>query len=258
MIQDSINSFHLEDIKSETHPSVFFQDEDYDLFILRLLKKEDDRVVSVNNPFIITKDSYFYYDTSTDSFTDLKDIKGFYKILDKNIDITMKIIAEYFEVIESIEDIIYDGKSVKEFNKQWFMFKNDLVRINRVLFKAIEALSDLIHNYKQADDYLPNNFEDIEEHIKRAYRNSGHLLEKLDALYNFYITQNNEQMNRTVYILTILSGIFLPLNFIVGFFGMNTTSLFFTEGVGGTFKVISVLIGVGIVSTLLTYFLKKR
>lgn len=258
MIQDTINSFHLEDIKNEAHPSVFFQDESYDLFILRLLNKDGDRVFSVNNSFIITKEKYYHYDVNTASFSDLNDIKGFYKILDRNIDITMKIIAEYFEKIENIEDIIYNGKSVRDFNKQWFIFKDDLVRINRVLFKAIEALSDLIHNYKQADDYLPNNFEDIEEHIKRAYRNSGHLLEKLDALYNFYLTQNNEQMNRTVYILTILSGIFLPLNFIVGFFGMNTTSLFFTEGSGGTFKVISVLISVGIASTLLAYFLKKR
>ncbi|PLY09306.1 MAG: hypothetical protein C0626_09950 [Arcobacter sp.] len=65
-------------------------------------------------------------------------------------------------------------------------------------------------------------------------------------------------MNRTVYILTLLSGIFLPLNLIVGFFGMNTTSLPFTQGDGGTLLVINTLFISAIISTLLVYFIKKR
>lgn len=258
MIRNKINSFHLEDIKNENHPSVFFQDETYDLFILRLLKKDGDRIVPVSNAFVITEDKYYFYDRQNDQFKDLVDIKGFYKLLDRSIDITMKIITDYLEKIENIEDIFYEGNTIKNFNKQWFVFKNDLVRINRVLFKSIETMGDLIYNYKREEDYLHRNFEDINEHIQRAHRNSGLLLEKLDALYNFHLTKTNEQMNHIVYILTLLSGIFLPLNFIVGFFGMNTTSLFFTEGSNGTFKVIGVLLAVGAASTLLTYILKKR
>ena len=105
---------------------------------------------------------------------------------------------------------------------------------------------------------MERNFEDILEHLQRAYRNSGMLLEKLDALHNSYIVENNEQMNRTVYILTLLSGIFLPLNLIVGFFGMNTTSLPFTQGEGGTYLVLNTLFVSAVISTLLVYFIKKR
>lgn len=36
----------------------------------------------------------------------------------------------------------------------------------------------------------------------------------------------NEKMNQSLYFLSILSAIFLPLNLIVGFFGINTNDLF--------------------------------
>ena len=142
MLHNMINSFHLEDIKNQDHPSIFVQDEKYDLFILRLLQIEDEKVVPISQAFIITEDRYYHYDETKNSFNDLGSIEGFYKFLDRDIDVTMKIVSSYFEKIEHIEDSFYNGEieRIKRFNKQWFLFKNDLVRINRVLFKGIEAM----------------------------------------------------------------------------------------------------------------------
>jgi hypothetical protein len=50
-------------------------------------------------------------------------------------------------------------------------------------------------------------------------------------------------MNNNIYALTILSGIFLPLNLVVGFFGMNTEGLFFANNALGTFYVVTILGG---------------
>jgi magnesium transporter len=258
MIKEKLDSFHLEDVKNQVHPSVFFKHEDYDLFILRLPQVIDEKIVQISNAFVVTDDSYYYFDKENDNFIDLKSIKGFYRFLDKKIDLVLKITLNQFNEIEEIEDRFYDGKSIKDFNQQWFAYKTDIVRINRVLFKAVQTMNDLILNYKHEEEYLERNFEDIEEHLQRAYRNSGLLLEKLDALYNFNLTQTNEQMNQTVYILTLLSGIFLPLNLIVGFFGMNTTSLPFTVANGGTYKVILLLISIGVLASVITYMFKRK
>lgn len=258
MIKNKIDSFHLEDIKNDLHSSVLYEHEHYDLFILRMPQMDNDQMIYMSKAFVITDENYYCYDKQTGNFIDLIDMKGFYKYLDRYVDNTLKIISHNFDEIEQIEDIFYEGKSIDNFNKQWFVYKNNFVRINRVLFKAVEVIADLIERYKQEDDYLERNFEDIEEHLQRAHRNSGLLLEKLDAIYNFHLTQNNEQMNKTVYILTLLSGIFLPLNLIVGFFGMNTTSLPFTIDTGGTYSVVLLLLSVGIVATGLTYFIKRR
>jgi magnesium transporter len=57
---------------------------------------------------------------------------------------------------------------------------------------------------------------------------------------------------------TLLSAIFLPLNLLVGFFGMNTTSLPFSQSEGGTYSVLAILFVVAIIATLLAYFIKNR
>jgi len=259
MIREKIDKFHLEDIRNKQHPSVVFRDENYDLFILRIPQYDKDKnIIFVSKPFVITDESYYYYDSNKEAFIDLKDINGFYRHLDKSIDNIIEITTDYFEKLESIEDIFYAGKSIKNFNQQWFEYKNKIVRMDRVLFKAVDAMKNLIALYKTEDDYLERNFEDLQEHMQRAFRNSGFLLEKLDALYNFNLTQSNEQMNRIVYILTLLSGIFLPLNLIVGFFGMNTTSLPFTQGNGGTYNVVFLLIISSLLATVITYFMRKH
>jgi magnesium transporter len=41
--------------------------------------------------------------------------------------------------------------------------------------------------------------------------------------------------------MTVLSGIFLPLNLVVGFFGMNTQNLFFSKDASGTLYVVYIL-----------------
>jgi magnesium transporter len=259
MIKDKIDSFHFEDIKNKEHPSIFFKHEYYDLFILRLpMYSELNELVYKSYSFIITDFSYHYYDSQENKFVDLKDIKEFYKFLDIKIDNVLKITTDYLKKIEKIEDMMYEGKGVKEFNKEWYRYKTDLIRINRLSTKATEVLSSLMSAYKRDDDYLERNFEDINEHIQRANRSTGYLLEKLDSLYNFNLNQTNEQMNKIVYILTLLSGIFLPLNLIVGFFGMNTTTLPFTDGYGGTFKVVALLIVSGLLGTLITLFMKRK
>lgn len=256
---DKIDSFHLEDIKNIIHPSVFFSHEDYELFILRVPHISKDSTLDYFSlAFILSNNAYYFYDKNENRLIDLEDSIGFHKFLDKYIDNVLKTVNIYWSEIEEIEDMIYEGNPIKEFNKQWYKYKTDLIRINRVLSKAIEVFTQFMKRYRTEQDYLEIKFEDLFEHINRASRNTEHLLEKLDSIYNFHLNQTNEQMNRIVYILTLLSGIFLPLNLIVGFFGMNTTSLPFTKVDGGTFNVVSLLIISALLATLITFFMKKK
>jgi magnesium transporter len=96
------------------------------------------------------------------------------------------------------------------------------------------------------------------EHCERIYRSASLQLAKLDYIYNFYTTRTAEKMNRIVFVLTLISGIFLPLNLFVGFFGMNTSSLPFTEGTGGTMNVFTIMLAIMMVSIPVVLFWKKR
>jgi magnesium transporter len=253
-----INSYHLEDLKNQNHPSIFTKDQDYDLFIFRVPLHVENKIKAKNLSFIIRESEYYMYDHGKESLIALNGIDEFYNILNRHLDESMKLMNEQYMVVEDIEDIFYDGKHVHNFNQKWIQLKNDTIKIHRILYKGIDALNMYIKNYKNSPDFLEAGFSDLLEHLQRTYRNSEHLLVKIDALYDYYTTSNNEQMNKIVYILTIISAIFLPLNFIVGFFGMNTTSLPYTQGNDGTLNVVMILSTMAIISTLAVMFVKKR
>lgn len=257
MFNINIDEFHLRDIQNEIHPSIFTKNDEYDLLIMRLPYKNKKSFANESYAFIVTEQSYYLYDKQTKEFDDLQSIQGLYSLLNEKIDIAMHLTYDIYHKIEKIEDGFYEHKYIKRFNHQWFFYKNSLIKINRVITKAMEALKSFIKNYKIEDDFLEINFKDLLEHLERTSRTATHALEKLDALYNFYASYSNEKMNKTIYVLTLLSGIFLPLNLIVGYFGMNTTSLPFTHIQGGTLWVTVILaITVGI-SFAVVWYLKQ-
>lgn len=257
MFDVNLNHFHLKDIENEIHPSIFIKNEAYDVLIMRLPYKSQKSFKNESYAFVVTESSYYLYDKIKKEFSDLQDIQGLYRILNEKINIAMHMTYNLYHKIERIEDGFYEHRYIKRFNHQWFYYKNSLIKINRVISKAMDAMKMFIKNYKIQDDFLEINFKDLHEHLERTSRTAAHALEKLDALYNFYVSNSNEKMNKTIYVLTLLSGIFLPLNLIVGFFGMNTSSLPFSGSEGGTYFVMMILLFMILVSFSIIVYVKK-
>jgi magnesium transporter len=65
-------------------------------------------------------------------------------------------------------------------------------------------------------------------------------------------------MNRNIYYLTVLSGIFLPLTLIIGFFGMNIGGLLLADNENGTLYVVLISIVLEVLFLLPLLHLKLR
>jgi magnesium transporter len=257
MVEEILDRFHLLDIQNELHPSDFTLKNDYDVFILRLPYFYKGELLVTSYAYVITKEAYFYYDKSLKHFLKLQTLEELYSSLDEKVNLAMQATLDIFNQIEVMEDSFYERKAIKDFNHTWFMHKNRLIRINRVLNKANEEMKKFIQAYKESEDFLEVHFDDLSEHLERTNRNALHALEKLDALYNFYVSVHQDKMNSTIYILTFLSAIFLPLNLIVGFFGMNTNALPFAKEEYGSYFVFVLLVLVVIALLIGIKLLKK-
>ena len=253
-----LDKFHLSDLKNDLHPSIFTRQTDYDLLILRLPFLEEDRIVPKNSAFILSKQGYYQFNRSNQSLEELEDLKELHMLLNLKIDSIMAMALDTYTFIETMEDTFYENKEIGDFNQVWFSQKNDLIRITRVLNKAIDEFKKFIVQYQTNENFPLVEFNDLLEHLERAQRNAQHGLEKLDALYSFYQSNSNEKMNKIMYLLTVISGIFLPLNLIVGFFGMNTTALPFSAEQNGTLNVIFLLCGIVLVVGVILVLTKKR
>lgn len=256
-----LDDLHLKDLQNERHPSYFDINEGYNMLILRLpvyAKKLRFRSFG----FVFTPSATYYYNTSKQEFEIYQSkFKESYLFINTYIDAFMKQFSTYQNQIQDMEELLYSDRDRKNFMSTWFGLKRDITRVESVLEKALDAMDDFMEHYelKHPDaNFLVNNYADLHEHLERSKHSSNLQLSKLDYIYNFYNTRTNERMNRLIYILTMISVIFLPLNLVVGFFGINTSGLPFTSGENGTAYVALSMLGLFILSFILILFWKKK
>ncbi len=245
-IEQYLDKLHLEDLRNKLHASIFNENDDYDMLIARLpVIGETLEVLSLG--FIITKDSSYLYNSANNKLEELEDrFNGPHHKIDVLLDKLLQSFNVYQDQISDMEELLYDNGKIN-FMTQWLSLKRDILRIERVMLRTATVMENMINFYEKNEDFPINHYVDIHEHCERILRSASLQLSKLDYLYNFYNTRTNEKMNRLIFLLTIISAIFLPLNLIVGFFGMNTSGLPFTAGSNGTLNVI---LGLGFLVTI--------
>jgi len=232
-----INKFLIDDIENENHPSDFEINGDYSVLILRLPDIEDKSVKIVSFAFLI-KDKIYIYNRENKEFDILGDFNDLHQYLDIRIDKILSKISKLHMDIADLEDSLYEEGYESEFSNKWLNYKKELVIIERLMGHSLIAFERFIKYYKNDLDIFA--FKDIAEHIDRAFRFAKQAIEKLDYLYEFFKAKQDEKMNHIMFVLTILSAVFLPLTLITGFFGMNTGGLPYTNDSLGTIKAIGI------------------
>jgi magnesium transporter len=234
----NINQYLIDDIENKEHPSDFEIQNDIAVLILRLpyIDAQKEKIDIISYAFLIKDDEIYIFNREKKDFELLGDFNDLHKFLDIRLDKILAKLNRLHIKIAKMEDDLYENKK-EDFSKIWLECKKDLVLIERLIAHAMVAYERFLKYFK---DKLENNygFLDLKEHFERAYRFSRQAIEKVDYLYDFYKTRQDEKMNKIMFVLTLISGIFLPLTLITGFFGMNTGGLPFTNDPDGTIKAV--------------------
>ena len=241
---EEIDALILEDIENPNHPSEFIAQKRYSVLILRLPEVFREGVNIVSLPFVISEGNVCIYNRNTASLDHMGRIEELVHFLDSRIDKLIKDVQIYHYDIELLEESLYEERVSELFMQEWLRYKKDVSLIYRVMFHTTLAFDLFVNHYKKSESFDLLAFADILEHMGRIRDLSKSAMEKLDNLYDFYRAKVDERMNKNVYYLTIISGIFLPLTLITGFFGMNTGGLPYVDDPNGTLKavVISLLL----------------
>jgi len=253
-----LDPLHLEDLANTEHPSIFDENEAYDMLIIRI-PVIDTLLEITSMGFIITPEKSYYYEKSEKNFQVFDDrFNGPYKTIDTVVDRLLKAFSKYKDLIADMEEFLYLDKNTGSFMTQWMDLKRDILRIERVLLRTSETMQEVIEYYEVLEEFPINHYVDLHEHLDRITRSAGHQLSKLDYLYSFYNTRTNEKMNSLIFALTIISAVFLPLNLVVGFFGMNTSGLPFAQGDIGTLKAVALMGTLMIITSIIVYLSYKK
>jgi magnesium transporter len=258
-INDILDPLHKEDLANPSHPSVYIEHENYIFLILRFpTVTEDDDIVMTSRGFVFFEDEIFQYDEALQRLVKLENSwHSLYLYLDQIIDDTLDLSSRMNDEVVDMEERLYGQKIPKDLLSSWFSHRSYLIRMNRVMRRTIDIYEKFFAKNKQSFETYIHHFDDLLEHLLRSQRHIEHSIEKLNSIYSFYSAVNNDKMNRSIYLLTIVSAVFLPLNLVVGFFGMNTGSLPFTDN-GGTLDVVMILSVISLVLVLFLFYRKRK
>ena len=252
-----LKPLHIDDINNSKHSSYFFVSDEYSLLITRFFDLGDEELIGVSTPYIIfnSQETYSYNRSSQEFFKLQNSHLSIADSINMQLNKSEQLIMHYVDEIDRLEDDLYMRKLSPIFLDLWFDLKKDITRMERILERAYESLKKYTRQYEKTEEFPTHEFANIIEHIERYQRLSSLNANKLDTLYNYYNSLKNDKMNANVYALTILSGIFLPLNLVVGFFGMNTEGLFFNGNPEGTSNVVVLLTGLFFLFLLIIPFI---
>jgi magnesium transporter len=133
------------------------------------------------------------------------------------------------------------------------------------LKRSILPLRDALYTLKGIahDDDHPGIEKSNHAYFARLHQKALELLEQIDydinlmeSVSNIFFSTQNQRMNQIMKTLTIFSGIFMPLTFIVGVYGMNFDNMPELRSENGYFITLGAMVAIAL--ALIVYFKVKR
>ncbi|MBL3520135.1 zinc transporter ZntB [Arcobacter lanthieri] len=176
-----------------------------------------------------------------------------YRMIDRMDDVIDKI----EEKADFLEENILDTENNTEFRTEILKIRRECITIKRYLAPQKEALVRL-YNEKLSwiDEYQKIELRETTDQLIRHIEELDTIRDKVILFQEELVNSLTEQMNKKMYILAILSAIFLPLTFLTGLLGINV------GGIPGSSNdnafYIFIIILVAVVGFQFYIFRKKR
>ena len=156
--------------------------------------------------------------------------------------VLMNIVRESTRRIDAIEDRFLANR-VSASRTELGALRRVLVRLQRLLAPEPAALFRLLNRppaWIAGDDV--RDLQQSAEEFSAAVGDSRALVERVELLQQELAAQVNEQTNRTLFVLTAVTVLALPINMVAGLFGMNVGGIPFAGRAHGFFFIAGTLI----------------
>jgi magnesium transporter len=144
-----------------------------------------------------------------------------YLLADAQVDLIFPLMDSFSTALDELEDQIFEAPS-RALMQRIFELKRTLVMVRKVMSPQRDVVGMLSRRgMAGVNERTTLYFRDVYDHLVRIYEqidtNRDLLGNAMDAWLSVMANRTNDITKQ----LTILASIFLPLSFIVGFFGQN-------------------------------------
>jgi magnesium transporter len=179
-----------------------------------------------------------------------------YTILDTVVDGYLPIVEVLEDRVEGLEDDLFSGKARDQvLLPEIFNLKRDGQRFRRVVTPMREVLTPLTRNDMTLfPEEVGLYFRDVYDHSVALNDHLDAVRDMMNSVLEMHLSIISNRQNEVAKQLTIIATIFLPLSFIVGFFGQNFGWLIGHIGGESTFDLLGIGVEILAVAATLAFF----
>ncbi len=172
-------------------------------------------------------------------------------------DVLVKIVRDVTARIDKIEDELLAGR-LDHKRARLGMLRRVLVRLQRLLAPEPAALFRLLQTPPQwMYESDAQQLGGATEEFSVVLRDMGSLQERIKLLQEEIAANVNEDNNRSLFVLTVVTVLALPINIMAGLFGMNVGGIPLAEHKHGFWIIVGIVVTFTAVAAWLA-FRKKR
>jgi len=179
------------------------------------------------------------------------------------IDLTYRITSRMEDIIDQIEDRadfleenIIDSSDIK-FRNEILSIRREAIILRRYLFPQKEAMNKLYHDkITWINEYERLELRETNDQLLRHIEELDTIRDKVALIQEELSNMLSDQMNKKMYVLSIISAIFLPLSFLTGLLGINIGGIPGSQN-DNAFLIFSLML-IAIVSIQYIIFKKKK
>lgn len=156
------------------------------------------------------------------------------------------VIGELEDRTDFLEESLVDFGDLK-FRSELLAVRRETIILRRYLFPQKEAISKLYHDkVTWLNEYEKLELRETNDQVMRYIEELDTIKDKVALIQEDLANKLSEQMNKKMYVLSIISVIFLPLSFLTGLLGINV------GGIPGANNDNAFYIFVGVLALIVT------
>ncbi len=143
-----------------------------------------------------------------------------YALLDAIVDGYLQVVDQLAERIELLEDELRKGPRDSHL-AQIYALKREILWLRKTIFPVRDLLNKVQVEQSVFQENTRIYLRDLSDHVSQVTDSLSLSMEMVSVLVDTWHSMTNQKMNAIMKTLTMISTVFLPLNFIAGIYGMN-------------------------------------
>ena len=172
----------------------------------------------------------------------------FAHLLRDQADVLTQILRDATTKVDQIEDELLANRAnsqVSAMREKLGALRRVFVRIRRLLALEPSVVSRLLNNPPHW--FIPGYTQELSDAIEEfsvVFSDLSSLQERMKLLQEDIVGKTTEQTNRSVFVLTIVTVLALPINMVAGLLGMNVGGIPLSQSPHGFWIVATVVVGI--------------